>query len=302
MTQGDPATRPPVPVAANTAQPFQTQSLGLMTQGDPATRQAGPAPANTAAMTGSTTGVMPQAATATASAPPPAANAAGSTPQQQYQPVSYNPQGYQPTYAQAANTGSADQFQQRISSQLDTLQQPVSANSDVVRAQTDPFRVAMSRALAGNRDALAEQSYASGNLGSGGYDQQQQRAREDASNAIATNQGQVMATAEAQRQSQLANLLGLGQSGALQQEGITNQSNQFNSTLGLNAAQLNAQSGLAAAQLAANQQQFGVTSGQNQQALNNALEIARMQNALGYYQSDNSRGLGEDQLYANGGF
>ncbi len=103
----------------------------------------------------------------------------------------------------------------------------------------------------------------------------QQRARENAQQANATQAGQVVGQEEGRRQQNFSTLAGLGTNASLQQQGVTNQQNQFADTLGLNNRQLEQ-----------NQNQFGVTSGQNQQAINNALQIANMNNQLGYYSTD----------------
>lgn len=175
---------------------------------------------------------------------------------------------YQSQYAAntaTANTAPANGYQAAINQQISQLSAPTTANSAPVQAQTDAYHVTSQRNLAANRDALAQQAYAGGTLNTGGYGQQQQAAREASDAAEGTNTANVMKDAETQRLAALDSDLGLGQTGALQQQQLTNQANQYGSTLGLSYDQL-------AAQKAA-----------QQAAINAQLKIASDQNALGYF-------------------
>src|SRR4051812_33972239 len=103
----------------------------------------------------------------------------------------------------AANTATTQNYQDAITQQLAGLNKPVDANSAVVRSQTDPYRLATERGLAANQKQLAESAYARGDASTGGAAQAQQSARENASVAEAQNTGNVVGTAEAQRQQSL---------------------------------------------------------------------------------------------------
>jgi len=178
------------------------------------------------------------------------------------------------TYAPASTT-TTQGFIDAINGQLAQNKNPVDPNSDVVRSQTDAYRLSTERGLADAQKQAAEQAYATGNLNTGGAAQAQLSAREAASAAEAGNVGNVMATAEAQRQQNVKDLLGLGSSTSLQQQGVTNQAKQF-----------------------------GVTADQQQQAINNAFKIAQMQNDLGYYNTNTNANLTTRQqdISAAGGF
>lgn len=192
-----------------------------------------------------------------------------------------------------ASTATTQQYQDQINQQLSRLSQPTDPNSAAIRAQTDPYAVATQRGLRQNQAAIAEANYAGGNTNTGANAEMQQQARENASTAIANNTANVMATAEAQRQQEQEDLLGLGAGTSVQQQQVTNQADQFGNQLGLNYAQLGEEHNAGAAginyenaALAQNNAQFQTTSNLNQQSINNALAIAKMQNDLGYYSTD----------------
>ncbi len=202
----------------------------------------------------------------------------------------YNATGYTAAQAPGASTAPTGAYQSYINNQLSTLATPVTADSATVRAQTDPYRLNAERGLATNQRSLAEGAYASGNANAGGTAEAQQSAREAVSAAEGTNTGNVIAGQEQARVGELENLTGTGQAGSLQQQGITNQLQQFNATGANEAGQFTAGAGNAAGQFNAaagtGAQQFNVTSQQNQTAIENALKVAQAQNALGYYSTD----------------
>jgi hypothetical protein len=159
------------------------------------------------------------------------------------------------------NNAMRDQFRQAILSRLSAL----TGNS----SETDPngpelspilqaYHLQSQRGLQDTRNAIAERNYAQGTLGTGGFDQQQQRALEDAGAAEAGFTGTQVSNAVMQRQAQLQHLLDAGagflsqgdQQGAqaqladlsaqLQRAQLQQQQGQFGDTLGFNYTQLQA--------------------------------------------------------------
>jgi hypothetical protein len=198
-------------------------------------------------------------------------------------PINY---GTQPTAA--ANTNQTNLYQQQIQQQLQNTANPVTANNPIVRAQTDAYDISSNRGLAQNRNALAQQAYAGGNLSGGGYGVQQQAAREAAAAARAANVGQVMSTEEGRRQQAQQQFMNMGQSGSLQQQQVTNQAGQAGDALRLNynqlaqrANEISQQTGLSLDQLAEQGRLGDASNALKQQEINNQLELGRGQLDLG---------------------
>lgn len=167
-------------------------------------------------------------------------------------PAPTTPAPTTPTPDPTKDVGAATQA--AILKQLATLQTPTDPNSATVHAITDPYKIESQRGLEATRRALAEQGYANGNLDTGGYQQSQISAVEHAGANEANFTGQTVATQEAQRQTMLMNMLGLGQNAS-----------QFDKTLSTTqknfADQLAQQDKQFSATLAANIKQFGETIG-----------------------------------------
>jgi hypothetical protein len=223
------------------------------------------------------------------------------------------PVNYSANATPAANTSASQGYQDAITQQLAALSAPTDANSATVLAQTNPFDVATERGLQQNQNDLAEAAYAGGNVDTGDAEIQQQQAREAASQAEATNTGNVVANSEAERLAQQQALLGLGTNSALQQQQVTNQANQFGDQLGLNYNQLAENQNQYAggldyqnSALAQNNAQFGVTANQNQESIANQLALGQGQLALGqgqlglgYYNTNAQTDIANQTAIAN---
>ncbi len=195
-----------------------------------------------------------------------------------------------PTAPANASTTTSDNYQNIINGQIAQLQQPVSADNPYVRAQTDAYNLTAQRGATAAQEAAAQAGYAQGNLNSGSQSVQQMLINEALGQGEATNTGNVLATAEAQRQAALANMIGTGTSAAQQQQATTAQQNQYGSTLGLNVAGLKQTAG-----------QQAVTSAQQQQQINDALAQAISNAQLGYYGINSNAGLNAATQLGAGG-
>lgn len=195
-----------------------------------------------------------------------------------------------PTAPANASTATSDAYQKTINDQITQLEQPVSASSPAIQAQTNAYNLTAQRGATAAQEAAAQAGYAQGNLNSGSQSVQQMLINEALGEGEATNTGNVMATAEAQRQAALANDINTGTSAAGQQQQTTAQQNQYGSTLGLNVAGLQQTAG-----------QQAVSSAQQQQIIDDALAAAIAQQQLGYYGVNTNAQLGAASQLGQGG-
>ncbi len=200
----------------------------------------------------------------------------------------WNPPVTMPTAPPNADTSASTNYQNIINGQIGQLQQPVSANSPYIQAQTNAYDLSAQRSATQAQEAAAQAGYAQGDLNSGSQNVQQMLINEALGQGEATNTGNVMATAEAQRQAQLANMIGVGTTQAQNQQQLTAGQNQYASTLGLNVAGLKETAGAQA-----------VSAAQQQQVINDALAAAIAQQQLGYYNTNATTGTNAAVAAAN---
>lgn len=118
------------------------------------------------------------------------------------------PEGATPSTSQSSPF--LDTFRSGLLSRLQQLQQPTDPNSSAIAGPTAAYNLSADRGLAKTKQAQAEAAYAGHSLNTGGYQQAQTQADEQAAADKANFSGNLVNTAEQQRQSRLDQLLGVG--------------------------------------------------------------------------------------------
>ncbi len=228
------------------------------------------------------------------------------------------PESGWPGYGSTPAQGQADasdpntnplygQFNTALRDRLTQLMDPngLSADAPEIRPSIDAYRLRSQRGLEQTREQLAGAAYARGDLNSGSYATDQQRAAEEASMGQAAFTGQAVQAQQVQRAQSLQALLQTGATmltardqqnlqrelaqldAGLRQQGIDfnyaqlgEQSRQFGSSQDFNYAQLNQQADLYLRQLAQQQNQFGGTMQLSYDQLGQNRELAG--GTLGY--------------------
>jgi len=148
-------------------------------------------------------------------------------------------------------TQNSSQVRDSIFSQINALQAPTLANSATIKAQTEGYDLQSKRGLEDTRAALAESAYASGDVGTGGFKDAQQRAIERASADRAGFLGNAVKDAETQRKDNLMKSLGMGAVYEQQDKSLMQQESEFSRTQKQSQEQFDAKLKESASQFAA---------------------------------------------------
>ncbi|MGV1037935.1 MAG: hypothetical protein ACOYD0_13055 [Candidatus Nanopelagicales bacterium] len=136
-----------------------------------------------------------------------------------------------------SNTTYENSIYNSIKDQLAKLGVATDANSATIKAQTDAYDIKSARELEQARNALAEQAYAGGDLGTGGYQQNQQRALESAAAARSGFVGNAVKDAETARLKAYTDTLGVGASAENARNTLTQDQSQFTAKMGQEESQ-----------------------------------------------------------------